>query len=100
MTIPESFDTSKSYIWFNEDWQRGTVQISGGKLSFWAPHFSEYTICQGTVVRKGPAPSAASTSIIKGTGADLNLTAVVVAGLALVLTAGCAVVGKKRILSK
>lgn len=100
VTLPAgSLDTTISYKWVNDAGQTGFVGVPGTDaqgnvtLQFYAPHFSVYAIVpadEGT-----PAPS-----ILAKTNADLNMTAAVLAVLALATTAGCAVVLKKRALDK
>lgn len=87
-----------AYMWVNDAGQTGPVEFMQESyvdvLEFYAPHFSTYTI---QPVPSAPAPAA---PILARTDSDLNMTAALLAALALVLTAGCAVVLKKRALNK
>ena len=102
--VPQEFDTSLTYLWHsgNQSGHAGAVKDgSGTTFSFFAPHFSTYTI---EAVSKTPAPTpeapaapAPASPILKTTGADVNTGIVPVLALAGVLTLGCAVAVKKRI---
>lgn len=101
-----AFDPNLTYMWENDAGQSGYVErideTGFSIMRFYAPHFSTYTIKPVSAPASSPAPAASgnSGSVLASTNADLNTTVVVLAALALVLTAGCAVVLKKRALGK
>lgn len=102
VSLPASaMDTSKTYFWANENGEYGNVEVivndTVATFGFWAPHFSDYTISPNL---PSSGSAAAAPSILARTNADINLTVVIAAAMALVLTAGSAVVLKKRGLSK
>lgn len=100
ITIQIPYNLSGNWAWSSDNGQNGVaVVVNNGTtatLSFFAPHFSRYTLTPAsTTVASGTA------SVIKSTGADMNTVALGIVGVALFAGAGVAFISvKKRALSK
>ena len=118
MVIPASeLDASIDYMWVcngqygdvetivleaGSELSDGTVlDVDSVQVAFYAPHFSTYRIAPASrLIAERDAANSAGSPILARTNADVNLTVVIAAAMALVRTAGSAVVLKKRGLSK
>lgn len=99
VTIEVPYNLEGNWTWSSDNGQNGAVIVTNtGKtatLGFFAPHFTKYTLTNGTT------NPTTDTSVIKATGADMNTILMGVVGVALVAGAGIAFVSvKKRALSK
>ncbi|WP_367926064.1 hypothetical protein [uncultured Ruthenibacterium sp.] len=111
--LKERLDPAQNYMW-ECNGQTGYVNFVVNDspnamykttVTFYAPHFSTYTIAPvGTTVTPEPpvveepsvTPPASNETVLKGTGADFNLALAGVVALCAVLVAGSAVLLKKR----
>lgn len=117
MIVPASeIDASIDYMWVcdgqygdvevvklaaGDTLNDGTVlEVDSVQLAFYAPHFSTYRLAPASRLIAERNAANAGSPVLAATNADMNMTAVIAAAMALVLTAGSAVVLKKRSLSK